>query len=247
MKGRFNQLEVNDITSIYGKDSYEGYANWAENIITGDEKKVKAWIQSLPENDRRGVSKSMLSRLQEKLHEVLVAGKDSINNPSMQENGENNSRADGNGGGRVSFMVSEERDADYMDAVEKGDSEKAGRMVREAAKRAGVAVDANGNPIDLYHGTRHFGFTVFDRGRSKLGFFFSTLRSVAGNYGTHDMYAGVRRINKPLKDDGSAESVLHNARSVFSQDWRMATDEEKEAIISKTEAEAKEVAEKLEF
>lgn len=130
LKGRFNQLEVNDITSIYGKDSYEGYANWAENIITGDEKKVKAWIQSLPENDRRGVSKSMLSRLQEKLHEVLVAGKDSIKNPSMQENGGNNSQQEENGGGRVSFMVSEERDADYMDAVEKGDSEKAGRMVR---------------------------------------------------------------------------------------------------------------------
>ena len=39
-----------------------------------------------------------------------------------------------NGGGRARFMVSSERDADYMDAVEKGDAEKAGRMVREAAR-----------------------------------------------------------------------------------------------------------------
>ena len=156
LKGRFNQLEVNDITSIYGKDSYEGYANWAENIITGDEKKVKAWIQSLPENDRRGVSKSMLSRLQEKLHEVLVADKDSIKNPSMQENGGNNSQQEENGGGRATFMVNEERDADYMDAVKSGDAEKAGRMMREAAKRAlpeTKVVDENGEPRVMYHGT----------------------------------------------------------------------------------------------
>ena len=73
-----------------------------------------------------------------------------------QGNGGNNSMADGNGGGRANFMVSEERDAEYMDAVEKGDSEKAGRMVREAAKMAmpeTKVVDENGEPRVVYHGT----------------------------------------------------------------------------------------------
>ncbi len=32
---------------------------------------MKAWIASLPENDKRGVSKSTLSELQKRLHEVL--------------------------------------------------------------------------------------------------------------------------------------------------------------------------------
>ena len=62
----------------------------------------------------------------------------------------------GSGGGRANFMVSGESDADYMDAVEKGDSEKAGRMVREAAKRAmpeTKVVDENGEPRVMYHGT----------------------------------------------------------------------------------------------
>ena len=62
----------------------------------------------------------------------------------------------GSGGGRANFMVSEERDADYMDAVEKGDAEKAGRMVRDAARRAmpeTKVVDENGEPRVMYHGT----------------------------------------------------------------------------------------------
>ena len=43
-----------------------------------------------------------------------------------------------------------------MDAVEKGDEEKAGRMVRKAAKRAlpeTKVVDENGEPRVMYHGT----------------------------------------------------------------------------------------------
>jgi len=45
------------------------FHNTAEQISL--EEKMKAWIASLPENDKRGVSKSTLSELQEKLHEVL--------------------------------------------------------------------------------------------------------------------------------------------------------------------------------
>ena len=72
LNGKFNELEVKDITSMYGKDSYAGYVAWANNILAGDEAKLKAWIASLPENDKRGVSKSTLSKLQERLHQVLL-------------------------------------------------------------------------------------------------------------------------------------------------------------------------------
>ena len=73
LNGKFNEIEVNDITSMYGKDSYAGYASWAVNILSGNMEKFKAWIESLPENDKRGVSKSMLSVLQEELQRVLLS------------------------------------------------------------------------------------------------------------------------------------------------------------------------------
>ena len=71
----------------------------------------------------------------------------------------------GSGGGRANFMVSGERDAEYMDAVEKGDEEKAGRMVREAARRAmpeTKVVDENGEPKVVLHGTPDSSFYEFD-------------------------------------------------------------------------------------
>ncbi len=86
LDGSFNGLEVNDITSMYGKDSYEGYSKWANNIIAGNEEKLKAWIESLPENDIRGVSKSILSGLQEKLHEVVSAHKGTTDVSDVQGN-----------------------------------------------------------------------------------------------------------------------------------------------------------------
>lgn len=47
------------------------------------------------------------------------------------------------------------RDREYMEAVERGDMEKAQRMVDDAAERTGYTVDA-------YHGTMNGKFTVFD-------------------------------------------------------------------------------------
>lgn len=105
-QGRLGQTEINDITSIYGKDSYLGYTKWVDKILTGDEEKLKAWIKSLPENDSRGVSKSMLSKLQEKLHEVLV-GKDNTHISNTQEKSEENDK--------ISFRITPEEDARWLD------------------------------------------------------------------------------------------------------------------------------------
>ena len=56
---------------------------------------------------------------------------------------------------KVAFSISPEEDAAYMSAVENGDMETAGRMVREAARRAMTdtkVVDENGEPLVVYHG-----------------------------------------------------------------------------------------------
>ncbi len=62
-------------------------------------------------------------------------------------------------------VVTPQQDADYMDAVNRGDMETAQRMVMEAAKAAmpnTKVVDENGNPLVVYHGTDEE-FTVFKK------------------------------------------------------------------------------------
>lgn len=79
---------------------------------------------------------------------------------------------------------SRELDEEYMSAVESGDTEKAQKMVDEAAKKAGYTITA-------YHGTPTGGFTKFDSDRigSNTGmgrgrFSFTSDKSVA------DIYSG---------------------------------------------------------
>lgn len=62
----------------------------------------------------------------------------------------------------------EKLDAEYMDAVNRGDTEKCAKMVREAAARAmpnTKVVDNDGKPKVVYHGTRNAPFTSFDKDR----------------------------------------------------------------------------------
>jgi hypothetical protein len=88
----------------------------------------------------------------------------------------------GNSDSRKSIVVDEKTDAEYLDAVNKGDMETAERMVREAAKAAGYTDKA-------YHGTPIGGFTSFDRdmigSNSSIGrgrFSFTSDKSTADIY-----------------------------------------------------------------
>lgn len=59
---------------------------------------------------------------------------------------------------RNRVAVSSEQDKEYMAAVEAGDMEKAGRMVRDAFKQAfpnTKVVDENGEPLMVFHGAQH--------------------------------------------------------------------------------------------
>ena len=74
-------------------------------------------------------------------------------------------------------LASEQTDKTYLDAVNRGDTETAQRMVDEAAKAAGYTIKA-------YHGTTGFGFTKVDVSYSDDGmsFFATDSLETAGTY-----------------------------------------------------------------
>lgn len=193
LNGNFNEVAVNDITSMYGKDSYTGYAAWSKNILTGDEEKLKAWIASLPENDKRGVSKSTLSALEERLHEVLSDGAKVRNNSETQAgNGENFAEDSA----RYRFREDEAGDIHGENFKNwfgdwENDAENASKMV-----------DENGEPKVFYHNTPNV-FSVFDASRNGThndagwlgdGFYFYGVEGEGNSYGENQMavYLNIR-------------------------------------------------------
>lgn len=107
-------------------------------------------------------------------------------------------------------LLTSEMDADYLDAVERGDMETAQRMVLEAAKRAmpdTKVVDENGNPKVVYHGS-NAQFTEFDTARigsttgtaDGRGFYFTTDRDYAEGFATPEgqLFDVYLNIENPL-------------------------------------------------
>lgn len=104
-------------------------------------------------------------------------------------------------------------DAEYLDAVERGDTETAQRMVLEAAKLAmpnTKVVDEDGNPKVVYHGS-NAQFTEFDTARigsttgtaDGRGFYFTTDRDYAEGFTTPDgqLFDVFLNIENPLSYD----------------------------------------------
>ena len=152
------------------------------------------------------------------------------------------------------FRVTPQQDADYMDAVNRGDMETAQRMVMEAAKASmpnTKVVDENGNPLVMYHGTPNayfFGnaytgakpFTVFnekERGKNtmaqdaKIGFFFTPDERFASYFRTRREYDPITRITK---ESGYSTSNLYavflNMRNPL--DLRNLSNEDSEIVHS---------------
>jgi len=116
---------------------------------------------------------------------------------------------------KVNSKKSLSLDADYMDAVKRGDMDTAQRMVDEAARKTGYTVKA-------YHGTPIKGITTFDP--SKIGtttddgvfghgFYFST------NKLTADSYATVNGKTMPvfLKAENPWWAVGHKLKDVANE------------------------------
>ena len=105
----------------------------------------------------------------------------------------------------IRYSLSAETDKTYMDAVNRGDTETAQKMVDEAAKAAGYTVNA-------YHGTQAGDFTVFDKGRVGkgndqygAGFYFTTDKTGASHYGGRVINAALD-IKNPIRFTATAES-----------------------------------------
>ena len=90
-------------------------------------------------------------------------------------------------------------DSDYLDAVNRGDTDTAQKMVDEAAKAAGYTEK-------LYHGTPDFGFTKIDVGMSDDGvsFFATDSLETARTYSGAD---DVRRVNDKAMSDDEYEQI----------------------------------------
>lgn len=106
-----------------------------------------------------------------------------------------------------------QRDADYLDAVERGDMETVERLVREAAAEAGY-------PTHLFHGTNRFGWTKPDTKYSDDGisFFASTSEETAGSYTGEK---NVRRV-------GSTKGKRKSAGRYMYKDLRFDSEEDLE-------------------
>ncbi len=88
-------------------------------------------------------------------------------------------------------------DRDYMDAVNRGDTESAKKMVDQFAIEQGFTVDEDGVPELLFHGTDSFGFTKIDTSASDDGitFWATPNMGVAGSYYEGSNYK-IREIGK---------------------------------------------------
>lgn len=109
------------------------------------------------------------------------------------------------------YATVEEMDADYMDAVESGNTKAQQRMVAEAAKLSmadSVVVDEKGKLLAMYHGTANGGaFTVFEGDRlgndsrtSQIGqgFYFTNVKKEAEAYTKNvDIYGRVTKGSAP--------------------------------------------------
>ena len=129
----------------------------------------------------------------------------------------------------VSKFLYSERDSAYMDAVNNGNMKAAQKMVDDYAIKQGFAVDKDGTPDLLFHGTDSFGFTKIDTSKSDDGttFWATPNMGVAGSYYEGSNYK-VREIGKDkvapkgkkLGYNNSMESIINTAKP-FSSDLNM--------------------------
>ena len=104
-------------------------------------------------------------------------------------------------------------DAEYMDAVERGDMDEAQKMVDEAAKAAGYDTPR------LYHGTGAFGFTEFDLDKGEHAIFASSNLEVAKTYvGETDRMQIAQRSTENI-DTLKGKELLEKAQKQFPGEY----------------------------
>jgi hypothetical protein len=171
----------------------ERFVERVYNDETGDirleEKQVRAFVQMLKTGDQRNAFQKLLDAIKKWLNDNLGTNFQPTDMDAAAvlsgavdkfRSGEKIAREDGEM--RRDTELSQ-MDADYLDAVERGDMETAQKMVDEAAKAAGYDI----GPV--YHGTKTK-FTAFDKKKVKgrhdlsFGFHFTSRLGEAVVYAT---------------------------------------------------------------
>ncbi|MBR4726613.1 MAG: hypothetical protein IK080_01865 [Clostridia bacterium] len=141
--GRYRRAKVTKLLSAYSKtDRYEDNIILdfvdkqieAGNLLDASETKAPTWFT----NQGRDLPK---------LVQTIIDANNSIAQINTKSQGPKSTK-----------------DADYLAAVEKGDTETAQKMVDAAAKEYHVLLNADGTPRQFYHGTRNQ-FYTFDKKR----------------------------------------------------------------------------------
>ena len=190
-------LDAHIVTSVYGRKSIEKYISNAENEGRLLLTKKEETSQGIPQVQYEG---------------------------NINEISSNYSISDSTAKSQGKFS---DRDADYMTAVESGDTETAQRMVDEAAKNAGY------NSPMLYHGTQSFGFTEFDLSRmdDKRSIFLTSNNKIASTYSG---VGGTRKVsasyNKDI-DGMKLEKVTDELNALSDEYYKGALDYRKYTYI----------------
>ena len=172
-----------EVISIYpvNKDGkrrelLESVAGYNDDLAWGDIKKITSWVNGKVSNLRSyyATTQDVAANIRKKFG----------NKQDFLKIDAENLRS----GGNTRFRVTEEQDAEYMDAVNAGDMEKAGQMVRDAFKAAfpnTKVVDENGEPRVMYHGsaeTFNRFWTTGSEGDLGEGSYFTSDRDLAETY-----------------------------------------------------------------
>lgn len=213
-------VEVTNIKTAFGSDLEKVLNNGAENLLypSMDELKKVVRQSSTAPNSRLYAGQPIDAA---KLQNIFgTDGFDSEKNDSD-----------------VRFsIVTPEMDAEYMDAVNNGDMDKAQRMVADAFKNAfpdTKVVDKNGKPLTLYHGTKGY-FNVFRYNPDDLGFHFGdkkTARTRVGRGKDAKLMPVHVNITNPLviNDDLGAWDGEYLAEYMYKNN--LMTEEEARSIL----------------
>ena len=190
-----------------------------------------------------GVTEEKYARLYESMHEKRnssnTRGSKSSNNSLRDESVSDNSISPSEENVNTLFS---ERDSEYLELAKNPEQNETRlrKMVDEAAKGAGY------DSPHLYHGTAHFGYTIYEDKNHKYPFIYtSTKSSVASHYAGDNHYASVRQIGKKYDGGSSVDSIIKDAETVWGTKFREVKKSDRTKLITNIYGEATLIADEI--
>ena len=171
------------------------------NRIRNIWKKIISWFDKSIENEKNEETiDDMIRRFAQAPMETLARGREAVDELKQ-------------------IAVVSKLDAEYMDAVNRGDMETAQRLVNEAAKMSmpnTKVVDENGNPLIVFHGSPYSNITTFEHtkgsqesGLKEFGTYFTSNPLLA------ELYKNGRSISDEMRNkiDGEIAKLREQQNS----------------------------------